>query len=414
MRANPGQTALYVVGGNKFMHVASDGTTREIGLLASRNGFVDMKFGTTQLVIVDGANGYVYDTLADTLTRITAPGWRGSNRVGYVKGSFLFADPATGVFYISALEDAASLDELQFATASSSPDDILAAVDNHQEAWLVGQVSTDVWSYTGTTGDVFPLEQNAGAVMEVGTLGAFTVQTLDGALFWLGRTPEGSGKVYRAAGYTPQPISNDALEQRIADAIEAGENMNDAIAFTYADRGHGFYWLQVPGLSTTWVFDTKSGQWHERSDFRLGEHVQHRAKHHAYCYGKHIVGGDDGKLYVLDRNANTNAGDPLARDRISPHYAKPTLQKSVFGPFELDCIVGKGRPGGAEARVMMRYSDDGGTSWSRWRTTTLGRIGETQAKALWTRNGSAFDRVWHVRCLDDVAFGIVSAAVQGQ
>jgi hypothetical protein len=74
--------------------------------------------------------------------------------------------------------------------------------------------------------------------------------------------------------------------------------------------------------------------------------------------------------------------------------------------------VGFGVDGQSEAQVMMRYSDDGGFSWSNWRTATLGAVGEKQARARFLRCGSARDRVWQVRCTDDTPFAIVAANIE--
>jgi len=412
LRANPSQNALYGVFDGALNFIARDGVRTTLGALASSTGYVDFAFGTRQLVIVDGANGYVLDLATNVLTRITSPGWRGSNRAGYVKGSFLFADPQTGEFYISALEDAADLAALDFATASSSPDDIVAPVDDHGEAVLLGEVTNETWNYTGAAD--FPLEHNDGADSDVGCLAAFTARSLNGSLYWLGRDANGAVRVYRRNGYQPVPVSNTALNQKLAEAIRAGADMSKTIAFAQAEGEHGFYWLNVPGFASTWVYDTKSAEWHERTDFELGAHVRHRAKFHAYCYGRHIVGGDSGDLWELDPTANTNAGDPLVRDRISPHYANPTGAPLVFGPFELDCKVGGGKPDGSEAFVSLRVSDDGGKTWSSWRNESLGGVAQWQTRQRWLGMGSSRDRVWHVRCVDDVSFAIVRAIVKGR
>lgn len=413
MASNDSQTALFAVFGNKLYQVARDGERTELGTLRSRNGFVDIRVGASQLTIVDGANLYVRPIAGGALTRVNSPAWLGSVRHGYVKGSYLFAAPGSGQFYISAIEDASNLDELDTATASTSPDGIVAAIDNHGEAWLFGEVSTEVWPYTGAAD--FPLERNDGANMECGLLGAFTVRAIGGSLLWLARDKEGAGYVVRASGYVPQRVSTQAVEQSIQRAIEAGADMTRAIAFTYQQDGRGFYVLQVPGLDTTWCLDLNSGQWHERAEFVNGEYAPHRAAFHAYCFGRHIVGTlDDDVLYAFNVKRNNNAGDPLVRDRISPHYAMPTRERIVFGPFELDCDLGNGLPDGGEARVQLRYSDDGGKSWSAWRTGTLGAIGENLKRAQWFRNGASRDRVWHVRCLDDVPFTIYQAGVRGR
>lgn len=406
LKANPSQNALYGVFDNLLVRIARDGTRSALGLLNSSSGYVDFAFGTRQLVVVDGANGYTLNLSTGAFARITAPGWLGSTRTGYVKGVFLFHDPGTGKFYWSPVEDATTPDALDFATASSSPDDVVAILDDHGEAALLGEVSGEVWRYTGDSDAAFA--HNDGADMAVGCLAPFTAQVLGSARFWLGREPKGGVRVYRATGYVPEPISHDALDTKLAEAVRGGADMSKAIAFGQAEGSHGFYWLNVPGLSTTWVYDTKEGAWHERSEFRYGQHTQHRAKFHAYCYGKHIVGGTTtGDLWELDPDAEDNAGDPLVHDRISPHYALPTGKPIKFGPFELDCKVGTG------GTVAMRYSDDGGKTWSDWRSESLGEVGKYGTRVRWFGNGASTDRVWQVRSTQK-DFSIIRAMVQGR
>jgi hypothetical protein len=142
-----------------------------------------------------------------------------------------------------------------------------------------------------------------------------------------------------------------------------------------------------------------------------GDYAQHRIRHHSYCYGKHLGAGEDDIIYEYDVDANDNAGDVLVRDRISPHYATPRMDRIQFGAFELDCTVGKGK-GDEEAKVLLRYSNDGGLTWGNWREGTLGKLGERYARARFLRCGSARDRVWQVRCTDSVPFAIVNANIE--
>lgn len=415
MMADPNGTTLYAVIGRKLVRVARNGTRTELGSLNTRSGWVDIAIGAQQVVIVDGPNGYVYRPQLNTFTRITSDAWMGSRRVAYVEGEFCFAAPNTGTFYISAIEDATSLDALEFALANSAPDNIVGPVADHGELWLPGGKTNEVWSFTGggTTGaSSFPFQKNRGATMQTGVAGAFTMRPLDNTLFWLGQDEQGGGMVWRSNGYTPSRVSNECVEQVLQKAIEAGADMARAIAYTYQQDGHSFYCLNVPKCETTWVYDAKVDQWHERAELVNGEYKPHRANVHAYCYGKHLVGDNTGAIYALDRKAYRNHEDILVRDRISPHYADPSMSMIAFGPFELDCRVGQGKPDGSEAFVQMRSSDDGGMSWDGWREESLGDRGRTQQKVTWHLNGAAEDRVWHVRCTDDVEFSLVGAAVR--
>lgn len=412
MIATPSGNNLFIVVDDEVFKVSPTGARTQIGTLVTRRGTVGMKIGLTQLVIVDGVNGYLHNLTGDSLAVITSPGWLGSHTVDYIGGYFTFIDPDSQTFYVSAIEDASTIDALDFATANASPDKLVSQVSTGNVLVLLGEIGGEVWQESGAAD--FPLERNSGSYLEVGILAAHTLKEMDNSAFWLGRDERGAGMVYRMEGFRPTRISTMAIEQVIQAAIYAGEDVSKAVAYTYQQDGHSFYVLQVPGLDTTWTYDASSQMWHERAELVQGDYAQHRGRFHAYCYGKHLIAGDDGIIYEYDVEANDNAGDVLVRDRVSPHYATPSMDRLTFSRFELDCVVGYGKDLGAEAHVLLRYSNDGGFDWSSWRTAGLGGIGEKQARARFLRCGSARDRVWHVRVTDNVKFAIIAAVVEAK
>lgn len=410
MLANPAGTRLWVVDDNHLFAVNSAGDRTWVGNVSSRRGPIDMKLGVSQLVIADGAYGYVYDLEEESFDRIEADGWLGSFTVSYLNGYFTFIDPNSQTLFYSAIEDATSIDALDFATANASPDKLVGQATTGRALILFGEIKSEVWQETGDADA--PLAPNVGTIIEAGLMARATAKTMDNTVYWLGRDESGSGMVYRLEGFQARRVSNRALEEKIQESIRDGNDLSVSVAYAYQQDGHSCYVLQVPGLETTWVYDASSQQWHERAELVNGVYQQHRGRFHAYAFGKHIVGGDDGYLYAYDPALNQNAGDVLVRDRISPHLATASLNRLSFPRFEIDCTVGEGKELGAEAKVMLRYSDDGGQNWSPWRTATLGSIGQYKARARWLRCGSARDRVWHVRCTDNVPFAIVNAVIE--
>ncbi len=410
MIANTAGTALFMVVDNTLYKVSPVGIRQSLGTLVTTRGTVDMKIGQRQLVIVDGAFGYVYDLSTTTFTRITTTGFLGSYTVEYLDGYFSFLVPGSNVFYLSKPEDATTIDILDQQPAQTGVGNLVGQVSTSHALVLFKETNAEVWQDSG--GALFPLSLNEGVFVEAGALSPYAIKEMDNTVYWLGRDERGAGVVYNLQGFRPIRISTMAVEQTIQQAIQDGNDMSTAVAYTYQQNGHSFYVLQVPGLETTWVYDAASQMWHERAELVLGQYQQHRGRYHAYCYGKHLISGDDGVIYQYDPNANDNAGDVLVRDRVSPHFATPQLERIMFSKFELDCTVGFGLNGDQAATVMLRYSNDGGYSWSDWRYQTLGAVGEKQARAKFSRCGSARDRVWHVRCTDNVPFAIVNANVE--
>lgn len=412
MIANAAGTLCVVVVDNTAYEVKPNGDRASIGTLLTSRGAVGMKMGLTQLVIVDGSFGYVYDFQTKAFTRITSDGWLGSFTVDYLDGYFVFIDPNSQTWYTSANEDALTISALDTAAATANPDKLVGQIVTNRMLVLFGETGAEIWQDTAEPPPGVPFSRNNGAHIDVGLLARHTAKELDNSAFWLGRDTRGAGIVYRLDGFRAARISTMAIEQKIQKAIFDGEDVSQSVAYTYQQDGHSFYVLQVPGLETTWVFDVASGHWHERAELVNGDYAQHRGRYHAYCYGKHLIVGDDEVIYAYDPDVNTNAGDVLVRDRVSPHMATPSLDRLTFPVFELDCTVGFGVAEQAEARVLMRYSNDGGTSWESWRTATLGAVGQRQARARFLRCGSARDRVWQVRCTDDTQFAIVAAHIE--
>ncbi len=411
--ANTAGNILFTVVDNTVYSISPLGVRTSIGTLLTRRGHVGMKIGLTQLVIVDGPYGYVYDLETKVFGRITVDGWLGSYTVEELGGYFSFIDPNTQTFYTSALEDANTLDALDFATANSSPDKLIGQVVTNNALVLLGETSGEVWQInTSSDPNAFVFDRNPGVFLEVGLLAAHTAKQLDNSAFWLGRDQRGAGIVYKMEGFRAIRISTNAIEELIQKAIREGFDVSQACAYAYQQDGHSFYVLTVPGLDTTWAYDVATGEWAERCEFPNGVYAPHVGKYHAYAFGQHLIAGDDDVLYAYDPALNTNAGRVLMRERTSPHYATPQMDRVNFSLFELDCVVGVGRPDNEPSLVQLRYSNDGGFNWSDWRTATLGAEGEYSARARFLRCGSGRDRVWAARCTDDSPFAIVNANVE--
>jgi hypothetical protein len=61
---------------------------------------------------------------------------------------------------------------------------------------------------------------------------------------------------------------------------------------------------------------------------------------------------------------------------------------------------------------MLRWSDDGGHTWSNEHWKSMGRIGETGARVIWRRLGMTMklrDRVYEVSGTDPVKIAIMGA-----
>lgn len=395
----------FVVAGSVLYELLAAGTLTTIGTLDTATGPVDAAWGTTQIVVVDGPNGYVVTLATNEFQQITSDAWMGSNRVAYIDGYFVFVDPESQMHYLSQIDDATDLDALDFASAESAPDDIVAHVVSQRQVVFLGKTTTEFWSPQGGT---YFLSRDSGTIMQLGCIATHSAQTLDNGLIWVGRDQHGSGIVYRLAGLQPQRISTIAVEEALSESTD----LTQARAYVYQFQGQTFYCLNAPGIAATWVYELATGAWHERCDLdEMGQFTAHRVTCHAYALGMHIVGDADGKLYELDPSVNTFNGDAMKRTRISPNEITPLRERQFFSQFVLDCTTGEADQGISPV-VELSWSDDGGYTWGNKVQRSLGEVGEYAPRVLWTRLGQARDRVWRVDFSDNAPFSIIAGESQ--
>lgn len=395
---------LFAVYGANLYQIASDFTFTLKGTLITTSGQVSMADNGLQLVIVDNPNGYVWDFTALTFTQITDTNYKGASQVTYQDGFFIFNEVGTNHFFLSDLNSTAFLGDV--ASKEGDADPILSIISDHRNLWLFGSETTEVWYNSGD--NTFPFARIDGAYIQTGCAAANSVQRLNGTVIWLGCDKNGTGIVYEASGYQPVRISNQSVER----AIQGYSTISDAISWTYQDDGHNFYVLSFPTANATWVFDTQTKLWHERAYLINGNFNRHRGATHAFAYGKHVVGDwENGNLYELTRDVFDDNGNPKKWMRRSPHVSSD-MNKQFFAQFQLDVETGVGLDGttqGTDPQVMLRFSDDGGHTWSNEKWTSMGKIGHTRARVQWQRLGSSRNRVFEVSGSDPVKIALIGA-----
>lgn len=393
---------LFAATGDKLIEVMSDYATADRGTLIP--GVVSMDDNETQIGIIAGSAGYTFDLATNDLA-VISDDWPGASSLGVLDGYGVVVPPDSNHFYLSAIQDLSSFDPLQFASAESSPGNIVSSIVKHRQLLLLKERSGEVWYDAG--GSDFPLARDDSAVIEVGCAAARSLCKLGGVAYWLGRDEDGTAIVFGMPGYVPQRVSSDALEEQLASL----DDVSGATAWVYHQEGQARYVLNVPGLETTWVYNVSAGLWHERGEWVDGAWQPWRAIAHAVCFGKHIVLDADGNLYEMTPTVNKYGTDVMRRNWRSPHNAIPDLQVQRFDAFEVVCDMGAGLPSGASPTMLMRYSNDGGKNWESWIELPLGITGDTLARARETMLGSARDRVWEIVVTDDVACDPVSVLV---
>lgn len=388
---------VFVCAANKVIEIYEDGTQSVRGTINSTNGFVSMASNGSEVCLVDGAEGWILTLSDNSFNQITGGGWSGADTVTFIDGYFIFNDPQTGKYYISALYSGATIDALEFATAEGGPDDLVGVASLRRDLWLFGENTIEVAQNTGDAD--FPFQRVQGAFIEYGCVSKGTIAKAANTLFWVSADEQGQGMVFMTEGYGPRKISTNAVDE----ALQSYRDLSEAWAYTYQEKGTYYYCLNFASANTTWVYDVNLDQWHERAYFNVntGQYERHRGNVHIYAFGKHLIGDyENGKIYEQKLSYYDDAGTPIRRMRTCPHLADGGEDQLFHERLTLIMKTGVGLNDGEDEdvtpQVMMQFSDDGGSEFGNEHWKSAGKIGKRKWRVYWNRLGRSRDRVYKV------------------
>lgn len=397
---------LYVVSGGRFYSVSSAGVGTLIGSGIGGTNVV-MAASGTQIVIISDPSGWCYTINGNTFASITSAGFPSTQSVTYQDGYFICGTKNAQTFFISNINDGSTWNALNFASATEVGDYLVAPFSNHGILWLFGVQSTEFWY---NSGDTFPFAKIASNTVRIGLAAVYSMATCADAVMFLGQSEQGAGIVYQGSGNTPQRVSTHAIEK----AIQSYSTISDATAYSYEQEGHWFYVLSFPSANATWCYDISTGYWHERMYLNNGTEDRDRGCNHAYYAGKHLVGDwQNGNIYSLDLATYTDNGNPLKwlRSWRAMPIGQDNLGRKAFNLLQIDCDAGVGvQTGqGSDPQALLRWSDDGGVTWSNGQGQSLGAIGQYQKYVRFKRLGSGSNRAFELSGSDPVKRAFIGA-----
>ena len=142
---------------------------------------------------------------------------------------------------------ATTIDPLNFVTAESAPDGLVAGRRLEGEMFFFGQATTEIWQMTGDPDA--PFQRAIGRQYERGAKDRDSVRRFDNSILWVGE----NNNVYRA-GAQPEVVADEGISERVRKASGATS------AMTFSVDRHEFYALRIPGQGT-FVFDASTRLW---------------------------------------------------------------------------------------------------------------------------------------------------------
>ena len=377
-----------------------------------------------------------------TVLPSTDGAFSGATTVDIIDNYFVYSRPSSQQFGASDALSPIS-QQLSFASKDGAPDQLVALIVDHREVYLMGESSSEVWVDAGLF--PFPFQRIPGTSTQHGIAAQNSVSRVGNSFAYVSRNLRGQGQIMQMNGYIPQRISTHAVENTLVN-----QYINDAIAWTYQLEGHEVYVVSFPTINITWAFDATTGLWYKWLYCTTANQYQrHRGNCSCVFQGMVLVGDyANGKIYELDSTNYTDDGNNIRRLRRAPHLVAD-LQRQYFEEFQIQFQPGVGFTGLSVApyiyigtpytiyptatlvipatqtvvigfatlqnqtttlpQAMLRWSDDGGSTWSNEHWVTIGQTGKYKNRAIWRRLGQARDRVFEVVVTDPVKAVIVSA-----
>jgi hypothetical protein len=337
----------------------------------------------------------------------------GGSTVDVVDNYFVYNRPGTQQWASSDVLSPITYG-LAFASKFTGPDDLVSLIVDHGQVYLLGEKTSEVWADAGTF--PFAFQRIPGASSQHGIAAKFSMARFANSFVYVSKNDRGQAVIVQMNGYFPQRISTHAVENTLVN-----HDISDAIAYTYQLEGHECYVVSFPSLELTWVYDGATQLWHKwlwcdnQNNFK-----RHRSNCSALFQNQVLVGDwENGQIYKLDPDNYTDNGQNIRRVRRCPHIVSD-FQRQYFEELQIQFQPGVGLQGittpplnleteGADPQAMLRWSNDGGSTWSNEHWSALGKVGKYQNRIIWRRLGWSRDRIYEVVVTDPIKAVIVSA-----
>lgn len=419
--------------------------------------------GTVIIALGTGTGGtgtYILNPVSQTISSTTMyalpfsvlpttdGAFQGGGVVDVNDNYFIYTRPDSQQFAVTDLLSPIT-QPLSFASKFTSPDNLVSLIADNGQVYLLGEKSSEVWVDQGT----FPMayQRVPGSSNQQGIIAPYSVARVGNFFCYVSQNIRGQNQVVLMNGYIPQRVSTHAVEQTLLDKYTA-----DAIAYTYQLEGHEVYVVTFPTIDITWAYDLTTNLWHK---WLWTDSTNNYHRHRSNCaavFQDIVVVGDwqNGNLYQLNQAEYTDAGSEIRRLRRAPHLVAD-LQRQYFDELQIQFQPGVGTGGFSRDRniylgspyiiplatpltityqqiyvlgnagqitttdilfnpkAMLRWSNDGGSTWSKEYWQDIGQQGKYTHRAIWRRLGMARDRIFEVVVTDPIKAVIVSANLKG-
>lgn len=362
-------------------------STTELGAIEGSGRVSIANNGTQLMILVPGGKGYIYNE--DDVTpfqEITDSDFtaNGAPQMVVFVDSYFLVSTDTKKFIRSEPNDGLSWNALNFATAESDPDAIVAPVVLNNQPYMVGSLTTEGFQNVPSAGSM-PFVRN-NIILDKGCKAPFSLVKSNSAFYMIGAGKDESPAVWKFDGSAFTKKSHEAIDQLLSTYTE--DEISNIYGLTYSEAGAYFIVFTLP--DTTICFDLITERWHERNSFIAEVEKPWRASSIITAYGMTIVADTiNGSIGQLSLDYVKEYDNNIIRLFSTQPFANEG-DEIVVNMLELTVESGTGNSEVPNPVMSLAVSSDAKTFGTE-RTRKIGKKGEYGKRVVWYRNGR-FDR----------------------
>ena len=343
----------------------------------------------TQLIILNTiGQGYIVNeaesTIFQEITDVDFTTTNGSpQRVVFID-SFFVVTTASKKIIKSAANNGLNWSALDFTTASSDPDAIVAPIVVKNKLVITGSETIESFDNLGISG--FPFQRN-GLFVQKGCFAPNSLINVNDGFMFIGGAVDESPAIWTLNGSTPQKISTTAIDSKLQSFSR--EEIESSFAISYAQSGAYFVEFSLPSI--TLVYDMITQVWHEKESQIINskgftQNTRHRVNSLVTAYSRLLCGdSQDGRIGELMPTVYTEYGMPILRAFSLQPFADMGSSISI-NSVELTMESGVGNAAQPNPEIRLSTSSNGKT-FNDPIPAKIGRIGEYDTRQFWRRCG---------------------------
>lgn len=334
----------------------------------------------------------------DHLTDVDVPA--NVTHIAYLDKYLLMLKAGTGEFMYAGPIDRSDPSSLNFYTAESAPDDLVALAVAKREILLVGERTTEIWFNDGAS----PFSRRGNGIVEVGSDSPYSLTEANGSWFWFSNHRQ----LIEMPVLTPQIISSPFDKE-----FEGFGTVSDCIIDRIKKSGRDFLVMTFPTESKSYAYDLKLRKWSRWSHFikQTADRERYIANSVVYAkdWNKWLIGDySSGNIYELDDKTWEDGSDPIALLRRTAFINHGVRREKAGERIVFDVKSATGNSDVTDPSFMLRFRNEKG-GWKKERTISLGAIGVRDQEPETRRLGKYKSRQYEISHTDPAPFILAGA-----